>query len=92
MLVPFFGGGEGKLGWFSNADHFVSNWMLPVGGFMIAVVAGWIMTRKTTHDEIMDGNQPRWFNYQVWRVFIRYVAPAAILAIIIAVITGEDFS
>lgn len=84
--------GEGKDGWFSTADHFVSNWMLPTGGFLIALAAGWFMTRKATESELVDGTQPRWFHYGAWRFFIRFVAPAAVLAIIIAVILGRDFS
>jgi hypothetical protein len=40
----------------------------------------------------MDGTTPRWFQYGVWRFFIRYVAPLAVGAIIIAVIRGSDFS
>lgn len=82
----------GKTGWFSIADHFVSNWMLPTGGLAVAIAAGWFMTRKATEDELIDGNQPGWFRYGGWRFFIRYVAPAAVLAIILAVILGRDFS
>ena len=83
---------EGKIGWFSNADHFVSNWMLPTGGFFVTVAAGWMMTRSTTESQLMDGNEPRWFHYGAWRFFIRWVAPLAVAAIIIAVISGVDFS
>ena len=82
----------GKPGWFSTADHFVSNWMLPTGGLAITLAAGWFMTRGSTESELMDGNEPGWFRYGVWRIFIRYVAPAAVAAIIIAVAFGRDFS
>lgn len=81
-----------KTGWFGNADHFVSNWMLPTGGFLLALAAGWFMTRKATEAELVDGTEPRWFHYGAWRFFIRWVAPVAVLAIIIAVILGTDFS
>ena len=91
MSVPFFGGG--KAGWFANADHFVSNWMLPTGGFFITLAAGWFMTRKATRSELVDGSEPRWFHYGAWRFFIRWVAPIAVAAIIFAVIfLGVDFS
>lgn len=83
---------DGKTGWFLTADHFVSNWMLPTGGFLIATAAGWFMTRKATEAELVDGTEPRWFHYGAWRFFIRFVAPLAVLAIIIAVIAGRDFS
>jgi hypothetical protein len=32
------------------------------------------------------------FHFKVWRFFLRYLAPAAILIVIIAVIRGVDFS
>ena len=82
----------GKAGWLSMADHFVSNWMLPTGGFAITLAAGWFMTRDATRNELVDGTEPGWFRYGAWRFFIRYVAPVAVAAIIIAVIRGVDFS
>ena len=82
----------GKVGWFSTADHFVSNWMLPTGGFAITVAAGWIMTREATESELVDGTEPRWFRFGAWRFFIRFVAPVAVAAIIVAVVLGVDFS
>ena len=83
----------GKVGWFSMADHFVSNWMLPTGGLGVTLAAGWFMTRRATESELMDGTEPGWFRYGVWRFFIRFVAPVAVAAIIVAVIFfGVDFS
>jgi NSS family neurotransmitter:Na+ symporter len=86
----FFGG---KAGWFGMADHFVSNWMLPTGGLGITLAAGWVVSREVTQSELVDGTQPRWFNYGAWRFFMRFVAPVAVTAILIAVIFfGVDFS
>ena len=97
--VPFlstlhlFGEGAGaKVGWFSTADHFVSNWMLPTGGLAITIAAGWVMTREMTRGQLADGNEPGWFKYDVWRFFIRFVSPVAVAAIIVAVLFGKDFS
>jgi NSS family neurotransmitter:Na+ symporter len=84
---------EGKQGWFSTADHFVSNWMLPTGGLAITIAAGWFMTREATRGQLVDGTQPTWFRYSVWRFFIRFMAPAAVAAVIVAVLFfGVDFS
>lgn len=83
----------GKTSWFGMADHFVSNWMLPTGGLAITIAAGWFMTREASESELVDGTQPGWFKYDAWRFFIRFVAPIAISAIVIAVIFfGVDFS
>jgi NSS family neurotransmitter:Na+ symporter len=83
----------GKTSWFGMADHFVSNWMLPTGGLAITIAAGWFMTREATQSELVDETTPGWFNYGLWHFFIRFVSPAAVAAIIIAVLFfGVDFS
>jgi len=83
----------GKTSWFGMADHFVSNWMLPTGGLAITIAAGWFMTKESSQAELVDETTPGWFNYDVWRFFIRFVSPAAVAAIIIAVLFfGVDFS
>jgi NSS family neurotransmitter:Na+ symporter len=84
---------DDKPGWFSTADHFVSNWMLPTGGFAIALAAGWFMTREQTAGELVDGTEPGWFHFGTWHFFIRFVAPVAVAAIIVAVaFFSVDFS
>lgn len=82
----------GKLGVLSTLDHLVSNGLLPLGGLGITLAAGWFMTRKATEEELSVG-APGWFRYSVWRFFIRFVSPAAVAAILVAVIFfGRDFS
>lgn len=83
---------EGKPGVFSTLDHFAANWILPTGGFLITLAAGWVMTRESTRAEL-EAHAPSWFRFEVWHFFIRFVAPAAVAAILIAVIFfGIDFS
>ena len=81
-----------KTGWFETVDHFVSNVMLPTGGLAVTLAAGWFVSRRVSRGELVDGNQPGWFRYGLWLAFIRFVAPAAVLAILIAVLLGTDFS
>ncbi|MEM7048691.1 MAG: sodium-dependent transporter [Acidobacteriota bacterium] len=83
----------GKRGLFDTMDHLAANWLLPIGGFLITLAVGWFMTRKTKEEELMDGTQPGWFRYGVWSFFIRFVSPAAVALIILAVIfLGADFT
>ena len=83
---------QAKQGLFDHLDHVASNWLLPVGGFFITLAAGWGMTREETESELVSDNTPGWFHYPVWRFCIRFVAPVAVAAIIVAVIAGKDFS
>ena len=83
----------GKTGLLDNLDHLASNWLLPIGGFLITLAAGWFMTRERTEGELVDANTPAWFSYPVWRFTMRFVAPLAVGAIILAVVVfGKDFS
>jgi NSS family neurotransmitter:Na+ symporter len=91
-FVVFSNDAGPKEGLLQNLDHLASNWLLPVGGFFITLAVGWAMTRQATESELVDATTPRWFNFDVWRFFIRYVAPLAVAAIIVAVIAGRDFS
>jgi len=92
---PGFNGPDGtpKGGLLANLDHLASNWLLPVGGLLITIAVGWFMTRRATEEELVDDKTPAWFSYGVWRFAIRYLAPLAVLTIILFVIFGgEDFS
>ncbi len=82
-----------KAGLFATLDHLVANWLLPVGGLAIVLGTGWVMSREAARAELVDGTQPRWFRYGLWRFFIRFVSPLAVAAILLAVIFfGRDFS
>lgn len=60
---------------FESLDYVVSNWMMPAGGVLVAILAGWSLSRQATLEElgIADGQV-----YKAWRFLVRYVVPAAI--------------
>lgn len=66
---------------FQSLDYIVSNWMMPAGGVLVAMLAGWALTRTASLQElsIKDG-----LAFKVWRLLVRYVVPAAIAAVFIA--------
>jgi len=84
----------GKAGVLSTLDHLASNWLLPIGGLLTTIFAGWVIKKKVAMDELnlYDENGNPTIHFKIWRLFIRYLAPAAILIVIIAVIRGADFS
>ena len=65
--------GKGTI--FDNIDHVTSNIMLPLGGVLIAVFAGWVMCRNSTAEELGGAGT----TYKVWRFLTRYAAPIGIL-------------
>ncbi len=63
---------------FDALDHLASNLMLPLGGLLISVFAGWVMCRNSTSEELDMGTGAL---YQIWRFLARFVAPAMVLLI-----------
>jgi len=63
---------------FDCVDFFVANIFLPLNAFLIAVFAGWMMSRQATLEELglPDGGR-----YRYWRFILRFVAPVAFVLI-----------
>jgi len=66
---------------FQSLDYIVSNWMMPAGGVLVAVLAGWALTRRATLEELGVADTR---GYRLWRVLVRYLVPLAIGAVFIA--------
>jgi NSS family neurotransmitter:Na+ symporter len=77
-------------GVFGTLDYLASNWFLPVGGLLIALFAGWVLTRSEAREELEEGHGPMG-TFGFWRFVIRFAAPAAVGAIIVSVILGAEY-
>ncbi|MFT4518677.1 MAG: NSS family neurotransmitter:Na+ symporter [Halioglobus sp.] len=61
-------------------DYFSNQILLPVGGLLIAVFAGWAMKKEESRDEldtVTDGT------FALWYFLIRYIVPPAVLIIFV---------
>lgn len=76
-VTLFFG-----LGIFDTLDKLTTVIMLPLGGLMMAIFAGWIMRPHHVQEELGMKKS----NYAIWRFIIRYISPVAILAILISLL------
>jgi len=65
---------------FDLIDYLTSNIMLPLGGILIAVFAGWILSRSDTMDELglSDG-----VAYRAWQFGMRFLAPVLVAAVLV---------
>ncbi|MFT7286069.1 MAG: NSS family neurotransmitter:Na+ symporter [Halieaceae bacterium] len=61
-------------------DYFSNQVLLPLGGLMIAVFAGWFMRREYSRDEFTSLTGT---SYAIWYFLIRYVVPPALLVIFV---------
>lgn len=60
---------------FDNFDYLTSNIMLPLGGLLITIFAGWVMCENSSSDELDPAAS---YVYKAWRLLTRYVAPVAV--------------
>ena len=68
--------------------EFLSTYvMLPLGGALLAIFAGWVLRRTSTVDELGVGDTPI---YRAWLFLVRYVAPAGVFAVFLQT-TWENF-
>ncbi|MEC9375055.1 MAG: sodium-dependent transporter [Pseudomonadota bacterium] len=58
-----------------NLDYLTSNIMLPMGGFLITIFCGWVMSKNSSSDEL---NVEAEFIYKVWYFLTRFLAPVAL--------------
>jgi NSS family neurotransmitter:Na+ symporter len=60
---------------FDLIDYFTSNLLLPLGGVLIAVFVGWVLSAETTRQEVgvHDGR-----GFRAWRFALRYIAPLGV--------------
>lgn len=73
--------GNAKLNWFDSFDYLASNWLLPIGGLLIALFIGWMIKDMNKHEQIKEELGSGF--YPVWNFLIKYVSPVCV-AIIIA--------
>jgi len=72
---------------FDLFDFLVINIMMPIGGILIAVFAGWLVHRRFTEDELYGGRPT--VTYAAWRFALRYVAPVILLGVFLHMLLGS---
>jgi neurotransmitter:Na+ symporter, NSS family len=73
---------------FDLMDFFVANLVIPMGGLLMALFAGWALTRESLADELGWQNNPVLLN--ILRFLIKIVAPIAIIGIFMVNIFGTS--
>ena len=96
--VPSALAGSGKLfgswaqlfgkNFFDTMDYTASNWMLPLGGLLIAIFVGWVMNPETRRRELLDGtpeaSRGLWEAvYTVWIITLKFVVPLLVFIVLL---------
>ena len=67
----------GGLTFFDFVDYVSYKVLLPVGGLLIALFAGWVLAKPIVAEELgYDG-----WRQQLWEAAIRFIAPAGVLVV-----------
>lgn len=69
---------------FDFMDYITSSIMMPIGALFISLFAGFHYAKKISKEEL----QASPFIYTVWLTIVRYIAPIAIIAILISKLFG----
>jgi NSS family neurotransmitter:Na+ symporter len=70
---------------FGLIDYFGSNLLMPLGGILMAVIAGWLISKEVSKNELQLKDDRL---FLLWLFLIRFVAPAAVLLIFISNLVG----
>lgn len=65
---------------FETLDYIVSNWMMPAGGVLVAVLAGWGLKRSATLEELQISDASL---YKTWRFLVCFLVPIAITLVFV---------
>ena len=76
--------------WFNRSPfdvlEFITNILMPLGGLLIALFAGWALTREEVLKEMATNDT--WF--QIWQFLVRFVAPTAVAFVFLRTIPQID--
>ncbi|MDE0960816.1 MAG: sodium-dependent transporter [Planctomycetota bacterium] len=76
-----FGEDQGK-NWFDTFDYLASNWLLPLGGLMIAVFVAYRAGEAARRKGFEEGT--RFQNlYVAWLLLLRYLVPIGVVAVLL---------
>ena len=67
------------MNFFDTLDFVASNWLLPIGGLLIAIYAGWFLPKRLRDAEISDEHP---LAFGIWLFLIRFIAPAMVLVVL----------
>lgn len=72
----------GDRNFLDSVDLLATNYLLPLGGLLITLFAGWVLTPKVGREELLKGGGSHSF-YRIWFFLIRYVSPVLVALVLL---------
>jgi len=82
----------GSFGLFENKGFFdlfiyaVTQFLMPIGGVVIAIFVGWFVKKQFSRDELFDGKDT--LQYKIWLIIVRFIAPVLLAMVLVDVATA----
>ena len=73
-------------GFFDLFAFIASDVIMPLGGLMIAIFAGWVVKKNFSLDELFNGNKNIF--YTIWLFLVRYVVPVLLILLFYQIVTA----
>ena len=70
----------GNLNFLDSMDYLANQFLMPIGGMMVAIFAGWFLKPNLALDEF-SGMQLSIF--KLWRFFIRFISPVLVASVFV---------
>ncbi len=67
--------------WLDSLDYVASNYMLPIGGLLIAIYVGYIWDKRLVRAEITEGGRRYVTIFNIWFATLRYVTPVMVIIV-----------
>ncbi len=68
---------------FDHVDNVASNYLLPLGGMLMAIFVGWVWGPKAATEEI-EKHETEFHWAEIWTFLIRYITPVLVLIVFLA--------
>jgi NSS family neurotransmitter:Na+ symporter len=70
----------GDLNFLDSIDYLANQFLMPIGGMMVAIFAGWFLKPNLALDEFSDIDL---VIFKVWRFFIKFISPVLVAAVFV---------
>jgi NSS family neurotransmitter:Na+ symporter len=69
------------MGFFDLFDFLVAKFIMPIGALILSIFTGWIVNERLLKAELTNNGTLKQPMYGIFRLCVRYVAPACIILI-----------
>jgi NSS family neurotransmitter:Na+ symporter len=70
----------GNLNFLDSIDYLTNQFLMPLGGMMVAIFAGWFLKSNLALDELSSSHI---LIFKIWKFFIKFISPVLVAAVFV---------